>query len=111
MNDSTSRRSFLQAAGFGAAALGLRGLPAWAFQEDNKHHFTIETTTLIVEAEMVQKRGGWVLDQQFMDQMSSPLPRHPERQMETHLRERRTMGTPRYADGSDRTEQHDSRTS
>ena len=73
MNDSTSRRSFLQAAGFGAAALGLRGLPAWAFQEDDKHHFTIETTTLIVEAEMFQKRGGWVLDQQFMDQMGSPF--------------------------------------
>ena len=27
----------------------------------------------IVEAEMFQKRGGWVLDQQFMDQVDSPF--------------------------------------
>lgn len=30
-------------------------------------------TAVIIEAEMFQKRGGWLLDQQFMDQMGSPF--------------------------------------
>ncbi|NQT14889.1 MAG: FAD-dependent oxidoreductase [Planctomycetes bacterium] len=29
--------------------------------------------TLLVEAESFQNRGGWVIDQQFMDQMGSPI--------------------------------------
>lgn len=32
-----------------------------------------ETTTILVEAESFREPGGWVIDQQFMDQMGSPF--------------------------------------
>ena len=33
---------------------------------------TLHATELLVEAESFQNKGGWVVDQQFMDQMGSP---------------------------------------
>jgi len=34
--------------------------------------FTLEAAELFVEAESFRNKGGWVVDQQFMDQMGSP---------------------------------------
>ncbi len=31
-----------------------------------------KNTTVIIEAELFQNKGGWVIDQQFMDEMGSP---------------------------------------
>jgi hypothetical protein len=35
--------------------------------------FTVPPTTILVEAESFREHGGWVIDQQFMDQMGSPF--------------------------------------
>lgn len=32
----------------------------------------LQAADLLVETESFQKKGGWVVDQQFMDQMGSP---------------------------------------
>ena len=56
---SVSRRDFLK-----GAAMGLIALPRLGFAAAG-------TAMVLVEAETFKKKGGWVLDQQFMDQMGS----------------------------------------
>ena len=56
-----NRRDFLKTFGLTAAAVYGMGFN-WGKQ-----------ATVLIEAEGFRKRGGWVLDQQFMDQMGSPF--------------------------------------
>ena len=56
------RREFLKLAGLGVAGLAV-GRQSYA---------ATEHSLALIEAENFQHPGGWVLDQQFMDQMGSP---------------------------------------
>ena len=55
-----NRRDFLKSVGLAAIAL-----PRFGFAAS-------DAMMVLIEAEGFKKRGGWVLDQQFMDQMGSP---------------------------------------
>ncbi|OGV63815.1 MAG: hypothetical protein A2283_09420 [Lentisphaerae bacterium RIFOXYA12_FULL_48_11] len=56
-----NRRDFLKSVGLAAIAL-----PRFGFAAS-------DAMMVLIEAEGFKKRGGWVLDQQFMDQMGSPF--------------------------------------